>query len=80
MKITILHYGCFRKFGNSTLLGFSAQANANEIRSALIVKLGEENRLMIEDSVLGNDTDILPDEFIIDSDCTLSILPPVCGG
>lgn len=80
MKITIQHYGAFRKFGHETFLDISTPATVGTIRSALITKLGEEHKLLVEDSALVNDTDILPDEYVIGTECTLSVLPPVCGG
>ena len=80
MKIIIHHYGAFRKLGDSTPLDVPAQATVSEVKIALIASLGEQHRLLIEDSALANDTDILPDEFILDQDAPLSILPPVCGG
>jgi molybdopterin converting factor small subunit len=80
MKITVHHYGAFRKLGDSTAIDVPAPATIEAIRSALIAQLGEQHRLLVEDSALANDTDILPDEFVIDDSCTLSILPPVCGG
>lgn len=80
MKITVSHYGTFRKLGQSTDLDISGPTTIGLIRTALIAQLGEQNRLLIEDSAIASDTEILPDEFIIDSDCALSVLPPVCGG
>jgi molybdopterin converting factor small subunit len=80
MRVTIKHYGAFRKLGVSTSLDLPAPAPVSIIRAALANELGEAHRLLVEDSALANDTDILPDEFIIDDGCTLSVLPPVCGG
>ena len=80
MNIVIYHYGAFRKFGSSTTLDIPAPASVRALRDALATQLGEQSRLLIEDSALANDTDILPDEFMIDDHCALSILPPVCGG
>lgn len=80
MRVTINHYGTFRKMGVSTSLDIPAPATISTIRAAFVVELGEQHRLLIEDSALANETDILPDEFIIDANCSLSVLPPVCGG
>lgn len=80
MKITVHHYGAFRRLGNSTAFDMPGPATIGIIRTALVAQLGEQNRLLVEDSAIANDTEILPDEFIIDSDCALSVLPPVCGG
>ncbi|MFA5593369.1 MAG: MoaD/ThiS family protein [Micavibrio sp.] len=80
MKITIHHYGAFRKIGSKTDLEVPAPATIGAVRAALAAQMGEQHKLLIEDSVLANDTDILPDEFIISDSCALSVLPPVCGG
>lgn len=80
MKIIISHYGAFRKLGNSTTLDVPLPATIGVIRAALTNQLGAQHKLLIEDSALANDTDILPDEFVIEDSCALSVLPPVCGG
>lgn len=80
MKITINHYGAFRKIGPNTALDITIPASIAAIRAALANQLGQDHKLLIEDSAIANETAILPDEFIIDDICTLSILPPVCGG
>lgn len=80
MKIIIRHYGAFRKLGGSTALDMPAPATVGAIKTALAATLGAQNALLVGDSVIAGDTDILPDEFVIDEHCTLSILPPVCGG
>lgn len=80
MKIVIHHYGVFRKLGDRTDLDLPAPATIGEIRIALIERWGAGHQLLIEDSALANMTDILPDEFVIDDYCALSVLPPVCGG
>lgn len=80
MKIIIRHYGAFRKDGPETTLHMPLPATINAVRAALIAQHGEDRRLLVEDSAFANDTDILPDEYVIERECTLSILPPVCGG
>ncbi len=35
---------------------------------------------VLESSVVSNDTQVLPNQYILDSEQTLAILPPVCGG
>jgi molybdopterin converting factor small subunit len=47
---------------------------------AMAKQLEGQHRLLVEDSAIANDTDILPDAYVIDDPCVLSILPPVCGG
>lgn len=80
MKIVIKHYGAFRKDGSETALDISLPATVSAIRAEMIAQRGEDHRLLVEDSAFANNTDILPDEYVIEKECTLSILPPVCGG
>ena len=80
MKITILYYGAFRACGKQIELNVDSPASVQTIKTVLGAHLGAQHQTLIEDSVLANETDILPDEFILDAECTLSILPPVCGG
>lgn len=80
INITITHYGAFRNLGTDTKISILTPATIGTIRTALAEKLGDAYKLLVEDSVLASDTDILPDAYVIDSNCVLSVLPPVCGG
>ena len=80
MTITVHHYGAFRKLDAQTALDIPLPVNAAPISEAMFPQLGEQHRLLIEDSALANDTAILPDDYVIAEDCALSVLPPVCGG
>ena len=80
MIITVNFYGAFRAFGKQVSLNLEPQASVQTIKRVLIEHLGEEQKNLVEDSVFANEADILQDNFIIANTCTLSILPPVCGG
>jgi molybdopterin converting factor small subunit len=80
MTVTILHYGTFRALGQSSVLNIEYPANVYRIKKALVEYLGPEHQTLIEESVFANATQILSDEYILEGECTLSILPPVCGG
>lgn len=80
INITITHYGVFRKLGTDTKISIPAPATIETVRAALADKLGAAHKVLVEDSVLASDTDILPDAYVIDGNCVLSVLPPVCGG
>ena len=80
MKIIVLYYGAFRSLGKQAILSIDSPAPVHAIKKSLTAYLGSQHQALIEDSVLANDTDILPDDFVLEQDCTLFILPPVCGG
>ncbi|AGH97663.1 MoaD/ThiS family protein [Micavibrio aeruginosavorus] len=80
MKVSVIHYGAFRSLGSKSDLDISPPVTIGAVRKLLCNHLGQDYALLIDDSVFANDTDVLPDEFVLDVDCSLSILPPVCGG
>jgi molybdopterin converting factor small subunit len=80
MSIIIQYYGAFRALGTSIILDIEAPVRITDIKTALGHQLGPTHTALIGDSVLANDSDILQDDTLINDGCTLSILPPVCGG
>jgi molybdopterin converting factor small subunit len=80
MSIIIQYYGAFRALGTSITLDIDAPVRIADIKIALGHQLGSTHTALIGDSVLANDSDILQDDTLISDVCTLSILPPVCGG
>lgn len=80
ISVTIHTFGAMRKFGNAIQLEIPEMATIGFIRNVLAEKLGAEQRILISESVLANSTDILADGYVVSSNCSLSILPPVCGG
>lgn len=80
MQVKILFYGAFRRFGSSVILETQEKVVISDLRRMLIQNIGKDNEALVYDSVFANDTDILVESTLITSPCTLSILPPVCGG
>lgn len=81
MQITILFYGAFRRFGSSVILDTpKTTPTVNDLRPLLVRELGKANEALVYDSVFANDIAILDDSTIITTACSLSVLPPVCGG
>lgn len=78
IKIHIKFFGYFRKFGDGLDLSVPTESTIEKIKSIIQHKLDGEK--LVLDSVLANSTDILQDDYILDQDIELSILPPVCGG
>ena len=80
MHVTILFYGAFRRLGASVVLNAEKMVKVGDLRPLLVEHIGKENKALVYDSVFANDTAILDEGTMITADCTLSILPPVCGG
>ncbi len=80
VTITMRLYGAFRKYQDSITLSVPAGSEVTAVKEAVGRALGLQARDLVMDSVIANDTAILPPGFTIDTDASLSILPPVCGG
>lgn len=80
ISLPIKCFGVFRKFGESLNVDIAAGCSILEIKQALIQKLGQDQKALVESSVLANDNEILPNSYILKNETALSILPPVCGG
>lgn len=80
INIRVKYFGAFRKYGTAIDVVLKQGASVAMVKEALCTALGEGQNSLIYDSVLANDADILPEAHIFETDCKLSILPPVCGG
>lgn len=80
IKISMKLFGTFRTYGETVELSIRSGSPVAVIKEALASVLGEQARLLIQESVLADEKTILPGSYIFDRDAHLSILPPVCGG
>ncbi len=78
ITLNIKFFGGFRKFGEGLSFAVPTGSTIATIKAVLLEKLNGET--LVLDSVLANDNEILRDDDILNSDASLSILPPVCGG
>lgn len=78
--IQIKYYGAFKEFGSQTEISLRGGCSLEEVKSALVEKIGENQSDLVHDSAIANDTEILSQYTIFNDDTALSILPPVCGG
>ncbi len=76
ITIQVEFYGAFRKFGTSQSVKISSGCTAMQVKELLSKTLGA----LVNDSVLANDKEVLPNSYVFEEDVNLSILPPVCGG
>jgi len=80
MKVTIQFYGAFRQFGQDLSFTLSSPITVRELKSLLVSSLGAHQKDLIESSAFASESSIIGRDSLIETDCTLSILPPVCGG
>lgn len=80
ITVTMRLYGAFRQYQDSISLTVPSGSKIAAIKEALAQALGPQARNLIADSVIANDSTILPAGFAANTDLKLSILPPVCGG
>ncbi len=80
IDLKVNFYGAFRKFGQGISVKVNSGANMIDVKNAIVSVLGEDHYLLVGDSMLANDDAILPDDYVVSEEGTLSILPPVCGG
>ncbi len=80
IKISIKYFGAFRKYGSEIDVSLERGCSVVMVKNALCEALNEGKDSLVHDSVLANDADILDDKYVFETDCQLSILPPVCGG
>lgn len=73
-------FGVFRQFGDKLSISVEACSSVQQIKAALVQKLGEQHKTLVEESVIADDNAILPNIYILQEATPLSILPPVCGG
>ena len=80
INYSIKCFGVFRQFGDQLNVSVNAGSSVQQIKAALVQQLGEQHKILVGESVLANDNEILPNAYILQAETPLSILPPVCGG
>ena len=80
ISVYIKFFGEFRKFGEGVELEVSCRSSVAEIKVILGQRLGAAENELVKSSVLANDDMILHDEFLLEQNTRLAVLPPVCGG
>lgn len=87
IKVEISLFGIFRKFDNGEPLIMEVPQGSNlfKVRQSLRVELMKRYpdfnyQILIDESALANEYEILPIDYRLEKDLKLAILPPVCGG
>lgn len=80
IKVTMRCFGAFRDYGDRLEFALPPGSPVAAAKAAFARMLDDRGRLLVGDSVLADDRAVLPDDFVLEQDVHLSILPPVCGG
>ena len=80
-------FGPFRKFGNGMSMDVEIDRPVTviELKRNLAEKLRSldpqsREAELVSDSAIASETHVLSENVVIDTDCSLAILPPVSGG
>ena len=90
IDIEMKMFGVFRKFQKDKkpiTFKIKSPASIEQVKKVLSVRLSENSKefdgnaeQLIMDSAIADDNEVLTSNTILDHSCSLSILPPVCGG
>jgi molybdopterin converting factor small subunit len=80
IKINMRLFGAFRKYGESVDFTVPKGSTAEAVKTRLAEVLALADPVLIRDSALANDNEIIDGAAVLTGDSRLAILPPVCGG
>lgn len=85
ITVKIRFFGAFRKYGDGAVVRLPKGSSVADVKKSLFRVLTERDAafsdgLLIDDSAMANDNAIVPSDTVFETDATLAILPPVCGG
>ncbi len=85
--IRVRLFGAFRKYIPSGVISITIDrpCGTTEIKSKILQQIKSENAnfcddLLIAESALANEKEILFEDAMVDNSAQLALLPPVCGG
>lgn len=80
IRLTVRLFGAFRSFGSDVMIAVHSGASVTDVKNKLTQSLQGVDPQLVQDSVLGNDHEIISDNAVFTRDTALALLPPVCGG
>lgn len=88
IEIKFRYFGAFRNFSGKVQiphLEFAHPLDVSELKALLAAEFRKQlgdgaADVLIEDSAVATEEDILPLSYRLEKSCTLMLLPPVCGG
>tara|TARA_A200000113_G_C8676815_1_gene294207 strand:- start:317 stop:568 length:252 start_codon:yes stop_codon:yes gene_type:complete len=80
ISIEIQFFGAFRPLGESMNMEIEKGLSLSAFKECFINQVGSDYALLIKESAIANNEEVLDETYLLESDMQLSILPPVCGG
>lgn len=88
IEIEVRLFGAFRKYQQKgNILRFQARDDIDVISLKRLLSEhlqsqypGDAIEALVGESAIADDVRVLPENHVFDRNCTLQILPPVCGG
>ena len=80
IEITVRLFGAFRRYGAQVVLSVPSGSSVADIITLLSEKIDTQDKVLLNDSAMANDNEIVGRDFILNENSELAILPPVCGG
>ena len=80
ITITIKLFGAFRKYGETLELSLPAGSSIQDVKNGMAERFDANDVVLVNDSAMANDNEIIQGERAFNEDTELAILPPVCGG
>lgn len=80
IEITVRLFGAFRRYGERIVLSAPSGSSIADIITLLSEKIEPQDKVLLNDSAMANDNEIVGRDFILSENSELAILPPVCGG
>lgn len=87
IEVKVRLFGAFRKYGDGReiVLELPERSGLSELRSALAACLAEnypefDEARLLEESAFADETAILASGARFEKNCSVAVLPPVCGG
>ena len=88
ITVGLKYFGAFRdseKTANITEICFDSPVTISQLKLALGKKINEKEgnkavEKLVQDSAFASEQEVLCENYQIERDCMLLVLPPVCGG
>ena len=80
ITVTVKLFGAFRKYGKTLDLLLPAGSSVQDVKNRLAELIDGSDKVLVYESAIANNNEIIGDKVVFTEDSDLAILPPVCGG